>query len=112
MILEFSQVENAIFKQVYDSFSFHVIPQMGMTYFIVVHLFLNESIYYVLSVLVCMVGKLVANDESSYQYLVESIRRFPSQDELLMLMQKEGFKACSYVNFTMGVCAVHSGFKL
>ena len=52
MILEFSHVENPILRQIYDTYSFNVIPRMG---------------------------GLVANDSESYQYLVESIRRFPTQ---------------------------------
>jgi ubiquinone/menaquinone biosynthesis C-methylase UbiE len=52
MIMEFSHVENSVLNQFYDQFSFNVIPK---------------------------IGKVVANDEASYQYLVESIRRFPKQ---------------------------------
>ncbi len=52
MILEFSHLQNPLMKQVYDKFSFEVIPK---------------------------IGKVVTNDEASYQYLVESIRRFPKQ---------------------------------
>jgi ubiquinone/menaquinone biosynthesis C-methylase UbiE len=52
MILEFSHVENPILRQLYDTYSFNVIPR---------------------------IGGLVANDSESYQYLVESIRRFPTQ---------------------------------
>lgn len=59
MILEFSQVHNPLIAQVYDQFSFHVIPK---------------------------IGKVVANDEESYQYLVESIRRFPKQVILFLLI--------------------------
>lgn len=85
MILEFSHLQNPLMKQVYDKFSFEVIPK---------------------------IGKVVTNDEESYQYLVESIRRFPKQDDLLNMMRHEGFSCCSYVNFTFGVVAVHTGFKL
>lgn len=52
MILEFSHVQNSLMSQVYDQFSFNIIPK---------------------------IGKAVTNDEESYQYLVESIRRFPKQ---------------------------------
>ena len=55
---------------------------------------------------------LVANDEESYRYLVESIRRFPNQESLLAMITQAGFKSVSYRNFTFGVVAVHSGFKL
>lgn len=85
MILEFSHVPNAFINSVYDQFSFGLIPK---------------------------IGKVVANDEESYQYLVESIRKFPKQEELLQMIEKEGFSCCNYVNFTFGVVAVHSGFKL
>eukprot|EP01040_Poterioochromonas_malhamensis_P010621 gene10621-11565_t len=85
MILEFSHVPNSLISQVYDQFSFQIIPK---------------------------IGKMVANDEASYQYLVESIRRFPKQEELLKMLSNEGFSCCNYVNFTFGVVAVHSGFKL
>lgn len=85
MILEFSHLQNPLMKQVYDKFSFEVIPK---------------------------IGKVVTNDEASYQYLVESIRRFPKQDDLLNMMRQQGFSCCSYVNFTFGVVAVHTGFKL
>jgi ubiquinone/menaquinone biosynthesis C-methylase UbiE len=85
MILEFSHVNNPLINQAYHQFSFNVIPK---------------------------IGKVVANDEASYQYLVESIRKFPKQDELLNMMKKEGFSCCTYVNFTFGVVAVHTGFKL
>ena len=57
-------------------------------------------------------GKLVANDEDSYQYLVESIRRFPNQEMLLAMTTSAGFQCVSYRNLTFGVVAVHSGFKL
>jgi ubiquinone/menaquinone biosynthesis C-methylase UbiE len=84
-VLEFSHVQPPLLQQAYDQFSFHVIPQMG---------------------------QMVAGDAASYQYLVESIRRFPKQQELLEMLQGGGFRFCSYTNFTFGVVAVHSGFKL
>ena len=57
-------------------------------------------------------GGLVANDENSYQYLVESIRRFPNQEMLMAMVTQAGFSCVSYRNLTFGVVAVHSGFKL
>lgn len=83
-ILEFSTITNPIMSQVYDKYSFNVIP---------------------------VIGKVVANDEDSYRYLVESIRRFPTQEELLNMIHQAGFVHCSYQNFTFGVVAVHTGFK-
>ena len=55
--------------------------------------------------------RVVANDEASYQYLVESIRRFPDQKTFASLVRMAGFRNVSYKNFTGGVCAIHSGFK-
>ena len=57
-------------------------------------------------------GQAVAGDRDSYQYLVESIRKFPDQDAFAALIRDAGFSHVSHVNFTFGVCAVHSGFKL
>jgi ubiquinone/menaquinone biosynthesis C-methylase UbiE len=57
-------------------------------------------------------GRLVANDEASYQYLVESIRRFPGQDEFAERVAAAGFAGVGYENLSGGVCAIHSGFKL
>ena len=85
MCLEFSHVENPLMQQRYDAYSFAVIPTMG---------------------------QLVANDRASYQYLVESIRKFPSQRALVQRMETAGFQMCAYENMTFGVVAIHSGFKL
>lgn len=57
-------------------------------------------------------GQLVANDRSSYQYLVESIEKFHSQEELLEIVASAGFKYAGYKNFLDGVVAMHFGFKL
>lgn len=54
---------------------------------------------------------MVANDEASYQYLVESIRKFPDQRTFASRVQMAGFKNVAYKNLTGGVCAIHSGFK-
>ena len=56
--------------------------------------------------------RVVANDEASYQYLVESIRRFPDQEAFAQLIRSAGFSAVSFENLSGGICAVHSGFKL
>lgn len=82
--LEFSQVPNAVLRQAYDAYSFHVIPAMGQA----------------------LVG-----DRDSYQYLVESIRKFPAQEELQQRMESAGFEQCKYTNLTGGVVALHEGFK-
>eukprot|EP01034_Spumella_vulgaris_P022935 gene22935-29114_t len=85
MILEFSHVKNPVIGGIYDQFSFNVIPK---------------------------IGAVVANDAPSYQYLVESIRRFPKQEDLVVMMRNEGFAACHYTDLTFGVVAIHSGFKV
>jgi ubiquinone/menaquinone biosynthesis C-methylase UbiE len=57
------------------------------------------------------IGKLVAGDEESYQYLVESIRKFSCQEELAARLQTAGFHMVSYTNLTGGIVAVHEGWK-
>ena len=84
MCLEFSQVADPFFRQLYDSYSFAVIPEMG---------------------------ELVANDRASYQYLVESIRKFSNQEELMARMDNVGFHLTKYTNFTGGIVAIHEGWK-
>ena len=85
MCLEFSEVEVPGLKQFYDFYSFNVIPGLG---------------------------KLLANDSESYQYLVESIRKFPKQTEFAGLVEDAGFKCVTYTNLTGGMVAIHSGFKI
>jgi demethylmenaquinone methyltransferase/2-methoxy-6-polyprenyl-1,4-benzoquinol methylase len=85
MILEFSEVNVPGVKQLYDYYSMNVIPHLG---------------------------RVVANDEDSYRYLVESIRRFPKQPELQEMVQSAGFTGCNYTNLTFGAVAIHSGFKI
>ena len=85
MCLEFSKVGKEPLQSMYDAYSFNVIPA---------------------------IGQIVAGDRSSYQNLVESIRTFPKQEDLKAKMQAAGFKHSSYTNYTGGVVAVHSGFKL
>ncbi len=85
MVLEFSQLPNPAMQWAYDRYSFNVIPEMG---------------------------KLIANDRDSYQYLVESIRNFPDQDTFLDMVKKAGFENAKYRNLTMGIAALHSGWKI
>ena len=85
MVLEFSQLPNAAMQKAYDLYSFNVIPVMG---------------------------KIIANDRDSYQYLVESIRKFPDQDSFAAMIRDAGFGQVKYRNLTMGVAALHSGWKL
>ncbi len=85
MVLEFSQIPNDLLQKAYDLYSFNVIPVMG---------------------------QVVAGDRESYQYLVESIRKFPNQDTFATMIRQAGFEQVSYRNLTMGVAALHSGWKL
>jgi demethylmenaquinone methyltransferase/2-methoxy-6-polyprenyl-1,4-benzoquinol methylase len=56
-------------------------------------------------------GRLVANDSASYQYLAESIRMHPDQETLRDMMEDAGFVRCEYHNMTGGIVAVHKGVK-
>ncbi|XP_014515758.1 2-methoxy-6-polyprenyl-1,4-benzoquinol methylase, mitochondrial [Vigna radiata var. radiata] len=85
LCLELSHVGIPIFKDLYDYYSFSVIPYMG---------------------------ELVAGDRESYQYLVESIRRFPSQEKFASMIANAGFQKVEYENLVGGVVAVHSGLKI
>ena len=85
MCLEFSKVELPVFDKVYDLFSFNVIPLMG---------------------------KLTTGDRDSYQYLVESIRKFPPQEEFAAMIRSAGFDQVSYRNVSGGIAAMHSGWRL
>ena len=84
LILEFSKPDEAI-KAAYDAYSFRVLP---------------------------LLGKLVADDADSYQYLAESIRMHPDQDTLLQMMADAGFERCKYHNLAAGIVALHVGYKL
>ena len=84
IILEFSHVHKQL-KKTYDLFSFQIIPKLG---------------------------KLFAQDESSYQYLVESIRVHPNQEELKKLMEEQEFENVSYVSLSAGIVAIHKGYKI
>jgi len=83
--LEFSNVQNPIIKSLYDTYSFQMIP---------------------------VFGSIFANDWQSYQYLVESIRQFPNQEDFSDLIYDAGFSHVMYENMTFGVVAIHDGFKL
>ena len=85
MCLEFSHVDIPVLREAYDLYSFNVIPKLG---------------------------KAIANDEASYQYLVESIRRFPPRDEFAAMMKIAGLQRIDCEILTGGVVALHSGFKL
>jgi demethylmenaquinone methyltransferase / 2-methoxy-6-polyprenyl-1,4-benzoquinol methylase len=83
LVLEFSKVAPPL-EKLYDWYSFKVLPKLG---------------------------QLVAGDAGSYQYLAESIRMHPSQEELKALMQKKGFGHVEFHNLTGGVVALHVGIK-
>ena len=83
LVLEFSKVAQPL-RRAYDWYSFNVLPQLG---------------------------RLVAGDSGSYQYLAESIRMHPDQHELKAIMQKSGFGHVDYHNMTGGVVALHVGIK-
>ena len=85
MVLEFSQLPVPAMQWAYDRYSFNVIPVMG---------------------------QLIANDRDSYQYLVESIRKFPDQDTFAAMIRDAGFDRVQYRNLSLGIAALHSGWKL
>ena len=84
LILEFSKPADAL-RPAYDLYSFKILP---------------------------VLGKLVANDEDSYQYLAESIRMHPDQETLLRMMQEAGFERCRYHNLAGGIVALHVGYRI
>ena len=85
LCLEFSHMPNETMQKMYDAYSFNVIPKLG---------------------------QMVAGDAAPYQYLVESIRKFPKQEEFASMIRAAGFENVQYRNFTGGVVALHSGRKL
>ncbi|EHY59953.1 2-methoxy-6-polyprenyl-1,4-benzoquinol methylase, mitochondrial [Exophiala dermatitidis] len=84
--MEFSHVDNALFNAVYKRWSFSAIP---------------------------MIGQLVAGDRDSYQYLVESIEKFPTQEEFKAMIKDAGFETPGqgYENLTGGIASIHRGVK-
>ena len=85
LVLEFSQVPNEMLRKLYDLYSFNLIPPMGQA---------------------------LTGDRASYQYLVESIRRFPDQETFAGMITAAGFGRSKYRNLSMGIAAIHSGWKL
>ena len=84
LILEFSEPVKAL-KPAYDLYSFRVLP---------------------------LLGKIVARDADSYQYLAESIRMHPDQETLKQMMEAAGFERCRYQNLTGGIVALHLGYRV
>jgi demethylmenaquinone methyltransferase/2-methoxy-6-polyprenyl-1,4-benzoquinol methylase len=85
LCLEFSRPTTEAIRRLYDAYSFRIIPA---------------------------VGAAIARDRQSYEYLVESIRRFPDQATLAALMTEAGFARVSVTNFSTGVCALHQGWAI
>ena len=71
-----------------------------------------DLIYKKYSKLIPLLGKYIVGEEEPYEYLVDSIANFINQEELIELMQKNKFEKCSYRNFSAGVVAIHSGWKI
>ena len=85
LILEFSKLPNPMMQRAYDLYSFNVIPK---------------------------IGEIVVGDKDSYQYLVESIRKFPDQVSFADMMTEAGFEKVKFRNLSFGVAALHSGWKI
>ncbi|MBZ8117522.1 bifunctional demethylmenaquinone methyltransferase/2-methoxy-6-polyprenyl-1,4-benzoquinol methylase UbiE [Roseovarius sp. LXJ103] len=85
MVLEFSQIPNDLMQWAYDLYSFNIIPRLGQA---------------------------IAGDKDSYQYLVESIRKFPDQQTFLRMVETAGFGNAKYRNLSLGIACLHSGWKL
>lgn len=83
LVLEFSQVWKPL-APVYDLYSFKIIPR---------------------------IGEIITKDAASYRYLAESIRVHPDQDTLKGMMEQAGLEKVEYFNLTLGVVALHRGFK-
>ena len=83
--LEFSKVTSEPLEKLYDFYSFQVIPK---------------------------IGSMIANDKEAYQYLVESIARFPDQETLADMIRDAGFQQVTWRNMNRGIVALHSGLKL
>ena len=84
VILEFSKPQSTWLNTAYDTYSFKILPK---------------------------IGKYVAKDEASYQYLAESIRMHPDQETLKTMMEDSGFDEVEYYNLTDGIVALHLGYK-
>lgn len=85
LCMEFSHVPNEWLQKIYDAYSFHAIPQ---------------------------IGQWVTGNKDAYQYLVESIRKFPKQEAFADMIRKAGFGNVQYRNLTQGVVAIHSARRL
>ena len=84
-VLEFSQMTAPLLQKAYDTYSFNVIPPLG---------------------------GLIAGDRASYQYLIESIRKFPDQAAFKAEVESAGFSRVSVTNFSGGIAALHFGWAV
>jgi demethylmenaquinone methyltransferase/2-methoxy-6-polyprenyl-1,4-benzoquinol methylase len=84
-IMEFSKVGLPALARIYDTWSFQVMPRLG---------------------------RRIAGDADSYQYLAESIRRFPDQDTLADMLRQAGFQRVGWQNLSGGICAIHRAAKV
>ena len=85
MVLEFSEVDMPLLDKVYEAWSFNAIPR---------------------------IGQAVTGDGEPYAYLVESIRKFPNQQNFAAMMTNAGFDRVTFRNYSGGIAALHSGWKL
>ena len=85
LVLEFSEVEMPLLDKFYDQWSFKAIPRFG---------------------------KMITGDAEPYQYLVESIRKFPNQADFAKMISQAGFSRVTFTNYSGGIAALHSGWKL
>lgn len=84
-MLEFAKVRAPVLKEAYEGWSFGVIPR---------------------------IGEAVAGDRESYQYLVESIRKFPAQEDFVRIMVRNGFAHATYKDYSFGIVSSYTGYKL
>ncbi len=84
-VLEFGRIPDNFLQKIYDKYSFNIIPKLG---------------------------EIIAGEKESYKYLVESIRRFPDQDQFSNLLKLKGFQNVKYRNLSFGIVAIHSGWKI
>ena len=85
LCLEFSRVNNPLFREIYKQYSFNVIPR---------------------------IGGAVTDDAASYQYLVESIQQFPDQESFAQKLRDAGFRHVNHTSLTGGIVAIHSAIKI
>ncbi len=85
LVLDFSKVKSKLLSKAYDYYSFNIMPKLGAMF---------------------------ADDEDSYRYLAESIRKHPDQETLKDMFLDAGFDVCEYHNLTGGIVSLHKGIKI